>query len=669
MMLGVVLVNIEFCSPTGAYAWLCVGNFDAVASRLKKGKIKPKDLPTINEAFDIIKKMIEEAAKKEGMTYEEFVAYARKKAKEEEEKKQQQNSDESPVENTKQPEPEKSENPPDQPKASPEVEPAKNESNPPIKAGGSDDNIKPKEKTSDGRIKPKGGKPRGSGKHPIAEIASRTSTLSPTGIFAGDFCSGCHSGTMHPTAPGVIGRIQVNATFIFEQVVVEKLRCNSCGQTVAAMVPPEISQDHIRGASFQAAATLLVMRHHLAIPNLRIERLNGWLDTPLSDSRQWDIMRDAAHCLLSLYRQILQYAADATVQVLDDGWCRIICIHRQIREEIKAAEAYKIRKEDLRTGVNTTVVLGYEMEHAVCAYISGRKHQGENAHILDGMRINEASVIRMSDAAAKATATHKFPDQDIRGFVLANGGKTVIDSRVQIVHCLTHLRNKFNELVNHAPELCAFILKRISSIYDVDDEAMTLGLAPQKRMVLHQTKSFSLVQEIRERVVAELKAKNWLPKEPIGQALSYTSKNLDACTAFLRIPGCPLDSNAAERGIIPVVRHRLASLAFQTEQGAFVGDIAMTLAGSAILKNKNPIEYISHCLEFSDDVRDNPTAWFPWNYEERWKELKNIRIAERESHPIENYRIVNRQKKLVPPAQEMLSPPNVLQPLEMGMLN
>jgi hypothetical protein len=628
---------VEFWFCAGNKGNLDIGNFDKVSARLRKGEMKSTDLPVINDAFNIIKSLIEDLATKQGMTYEQYVEFLKKK--EREEKENQQNREEGA-------EPSKTEPPQ-------EDHSKKTEDNTSSNAENGSRQGEPKKKTRDGRNKPKGGKPSGSGKRSIAKSASKTINLDITGVAKGDSCPCCNNGTMHPIVPGVIGRIHVNPTFTIEHVQVEKLRCNTCGQAIAAEVPPALSDDHIRGASFAAAASLLVQRHHLAIPNLRIERLNGWLGSPFSDARQWDIMRDSASALLGIYEAILQFAADASVQILDDGWCRIICIHRAIQEEIKAAESIGIRKEDLRTGINTTAILGYEGKHVVCAYISGRKHQGENAHTLNLLRSHDTPVVRMTDAASKTTSTHEFPEPDPRGFVLAHGGKTIIDSRVNTVHCLTHLRNKFDDLKNCATELCTFILDRIGSIYEVDDEAERDGLGPQARLALHQNKSTQFVEEIRERINRELAAKTWLPKEPIAKALSYAKEHLDACTAFCRLAGCPLDSNAAERGIIPVVRHRLSSLAFQTDRGALVGDIAMTLSGTAVLAHINPIEYISRCLEFSADVHQNPQAWFPWCYETRWKELKDNRTAERESRQIKNYRLVHRKL----PLAEDVGPP------------
>jgi transposase len=640
---------VAFHAAGEIYARMCIGKFEEVASRLRKGKIKSKDLPTINEAFSIIQKMLEDVAKQQGMTYKEYVEHMRRKEKEEaeaEELRQKQQNEET------RPEPK-----PDDKAEGTSSDTGSNE-NPenPEKPQGENPTPASSPKTKDGRKKGKGGKRKGSGKKAIAAISTSTTTLPIVGIGHGDPCPSCHSGGMYPIDPGIIGRIQVQATFVYEQIHVEKSRCNQCGQTISAEIPPGISEDHVRCASFGTAATLLVMRHHLAIPNLRLEKLNSWMGTPLADSRQWDIMNCAADRLYPIYKSLLHYAAEADVQVLDDGWCRIICVHRAIREEIKVASALGLRKEDLRTGVNTTAILGYMDDNVACVYISGRKHQGENAHTLDLLRQNSAAVVRMTDAASKATSTRLFPNPDPRGFVLAQGGKILVDSRVFAVYCLAHLRNKVEEIKAHAPELCEYILSRIKAIYHIDDEATSAGFTPMERMALHQEKSASLVQELKARIDSELAAKKWFPKEPVAVALTYAQTNLESCTAFLHIPGCPLDSNAAERAIIPVVRHRLSSLAFQTERGAFVGDISMTLAGSAVLAKKNPIDYLSKCLEFSQDVEANPQEWLPWNYETRWQNLKNLRTAQRESLPQKGFQIVHRKRtepsiEPVPPSQ------------------
>lgn len=180
-------------------------------------------------------------------------------------------------------------------------------------------------------------------------------------------------------------------------------------------------------------------------------------------------------------------------------------------------------------------------------------------------------------------------------------------------------------------------------IFENERQTVDNKFRAEQTMVYHQLHSAPLVEEIRAILKAEHEARRWLPAEPVGRALTYGLRYLETCTMFLRIPGCPLSTNDAERSIIPVVRHRQASLAYQTQTGALVGDISMTIAGSARLVDKNPIDYMTCCLEFADDIAMDPTRWFPWNYEVRYAELKAQRIAARESQVGDGYRLVHRQ--------------------------
>jgi hypothetical protein len=502
----------------------------------------------------------------------------------------------------------------------------------------------PPAKTKDGRKKSKGGKPKGSGKCAAGTVANKTVIIS---LPVGDGCQCilCHAGTMHPVPSGSFLRIEVSPNFQYVRYVTEKCRCNSCMATIAAEVPEVIAKEHIRGASYQAAAFILGSRYRLGMPFLRQETLSRWLENPISDARLWDIARDASELLKPLYDHFMKFVAEAQLQVIDDGHCRIISYSREIKDEIAAALRNSLSEKDIRTGVNTTVMKGVYDKAAIICYISGREHQGERAYDLDQKRTSQDPVQRMTDAASKTKTTRPFPTLDERGFILAAKGNVVIDSRVIPVNCLAHLRNKFADAQKNAPELAQFILEKISAIYDVDDEAFELHLDSAQRLALHQEKSTPLVSAIRDRVAAELDAKTFFPKEAISEAITYAKNNLAKCTQFLELAGCPLDSNDIERAVFSVVRHRVNSQAYQTDSGAKCGDIAMSFFASAIEAKINPLNYVASCLEFSSDLTVHPELWMPWNYEERYQEQRNAKIARREAEIKQGFRVVHRSKK------------------------
>jgi hypothetical protein len=70
-------------------------------------------------------------------------------------------------------------------------------------------------------------------------------------------------------------------------------------------------------------------------------------------------------------------------------------------------------------------------------------------------------------------------------------------------------------------------------------------------------------------------------------------------TAFVTVPGAPLDNNLCERALKKAILHRKNSLFYKTENGARVGDIFMSLIRTAELASQvgkqlmNPVLYSS----------------------------------------------------------------------------
>ena len=92
-------------------------------------------------------------------------------------------------------------------------------------------------------------------------------------------------------------------------------------------------------------------------------------------------------------------------------------------------------------------------------------------------------------------------------------------------------------------------------------------------------------------------------------------KHWHKLTLFLRLPGAPLDNNICERALKKAIRHRRNSLFFKTEHGAAVGDLFMSLIHTCQLGGANPFDYLVQLQRQSADLRRNPAAWMPWNYQ------------------------------------------------------
>ena len=77
----------------------------------------------------------------------------------------------------------------------------------------------------------------------------------------------------------------------------------------------------------------------------------------------------------------------------------------------------------------------------------------------------------------------------------------------------------------------------------------------------------------------------------MGGAINYLRKHWDKLTLFLRVARAPLDNNICERALKKAIMHRKNSLFYQTQNGADVGDLYMSLIHTCELNNVNPFDY------------------------------------------------------------------------------
>ena len=89
-----------------------------------------------------------------------------------------------------------------------------------------------------------------------------------------------------------------------------------------------------------------------------------------------------------------------------------------------------------------------------------------------------------------------------------------------------------------------------------------------------------------------------------------------------------MDNNEVERALKLAVRHRKNSLFYQTERGALVGDIYMSLIQTCQLNGVNPIEFLTVCLRNARRLEASPGDWMPWSFKAT---LQRLRAGPRQS--------------------------------------
>jgi hypothetical protein len=162
------------------------------------------------------------------------------------------------------------------------------------------------------------------------------------------------------------------------------------------------------------------------------------------------------------------------------------------------------------------------------------------------------------------------------------------------------------------PEECRFVLESLRDVYRYEAEAQ--GLSPEERLRYHQEHSQPVMDALHAWFKVQFAEKKVEPNSGLGKAISYCLKRWDRLTLFLQQAGAPLDSNLVERALKKAILHRKNSLFYQTENGAEVGDLFMSLIHTCELNGVNPFDYLIELQKHAEQLAKNPAAWMPWNY-------------------------------------------------------
>ena len=160
------------------------------------------------------------------------------------------------------------------------------------------------------------------------------------------------------------------------------------------------------------------------------------------------------------------------------------------------------------------------------------------------------------------------------------------------------------------------MLESLGVIYSNDAWAREQGMTPEERLLLHQSRSGPVMEQLRTWLQAQLDEKKVEPNSGLGGAINYLLKHWERLTLFLRQPGAPLDNNIAERGLKKAILHRKNSLFYKTRNGARVGDLYMSLIHTCELAGANAFDYLTELQRHAAELKKRPADWMPWNYRE-----------------------------------------------------
>jgi len=328
-----------------------------------------------------------------------------------------------------------------------------------------------------------------------------------------------------------------------------------------------------------------LMRYGSGMPFYRLERLQNSLGVPLPASVQWEQARRAAQDLQPVYEQLITQAAQGSVLFNDDTGMRVSSLRKEIQNQDKPQ----------RTGLFTSGIVGEVEEHSVSLFFTGRDHAGENlAAVLAQREAQRSAPLHMCDGLAQN----------------APKGHATVDCQ-----CNVHARRGFVEVEGSFPEECRKVVESFSAIYRVEAQAKADGLGAEERLRVHQTDSQPVMEELRVWFAELIDGKKVEPNSGLGGAIAYMQARWTQLTQFLRVPGAPMDNNAAERILKMAILHRKNSLFYRTQRGADVGDLFMSVVQTCRSNGVNPFDYMMAVIRNATQAKADPRHWLPWNYQ------------------------------------------------------
>ena len=119
---------------------------------------------------------------------------------------------------------------------------------------------------------------------------------------------------------------------------------------------------------------------------------------------------------------------------------------------------------------------------------------------------------------------------------------------------------------------------------------------------------------LHEWMEAQLAEHKTEPNSGLGKAISYLLNHWQKLTLFLRVPGSPIDNNIVERSLKKAILNRRNALFYKTLNGAGVGDLFMSLIHTCELNGANTFDYLTELQNHSEELKQKPSEWMPWNY-------------------------------------------------------
>ena len=413
------------------------------------------------------------------------------------------------------------------------------------------------------------------------------------GFAKGDKCPQCERGTLYKYEPATFLRISGQTPLTSTQHILERLRCNSCGEYFTAEVSQEVKDDgqsDQQRYGYSARALMAIQKYFAGAPFYRQQTLQQLFGMPVTASTVFDQCEHVANAVQPVVKCLIQQAADAVHYYLDDTTNRILNQGTMMKPDRKTGQP-KPRSGIYTSGIIATLETGQQC----VLFQTNVGHAGEWIDEVLSSRSSQAPPpLIMSDALNRNFPAH-----------LPEYHQTL---------CNSHARREFVDVAAHFPDHVPWVLERYSKIWEHEAHCKEHKLSPEQRLVYHREHSLPAMESIRQWGQQLLDSEEVEANSGLGKAINYFLNHYEGLSAFCRIKDAQLDNNPMEAMLKLIIRGRKNALFFKTLAGAAISDVLTSLMATCQQAGINAFEYLIVLQRHAEAVRQQPQLWLPWCY-------------------------------------------------------
>ena len=166
---------------------------------------------------------------------------------------------------------------------------------------------------------------------------------------------------------------------------------------------------------------------------------------------------------------------------------------------------------------------------------------------------------------------------------------------IRLAGCLTHIRRKFVEAMDQAPEITLPILRLIQSIYFIEKQTRMTAAPPACRELIRRARSRPIADELQRLIVGARTSQ--LPHGPLGEALTYAINQWDKFIVCLENGRLEVDNNLAENKVRPAKLGAKNYLFFGSLEAGVNNALLYTLMANCKIQGLDPEIYLAEVIK------------------------------------------------------------------------